>query len=453
MIIYDSLIIIMTSLITIQKQEIPTDLICPITGQLMKNPVITQNGQTYEKEAIEEWFTRKKTDPLTRMEINTHLIPNYSLRKICDEYREKTLKGVEIATEETKEKLEKQKAKLKEQQDQLKKQQDKLKEQQDQLKELEKKNLQMNNNESIHWGEKPLSAEHPTWKFNRSINKVRNWTVQEVLTWLRSMKLVKYLSAFERHNVNGKKLCEIFYKFECYEDVDYLENTLGVKVRLHRVRLLRAFRQLGDQSITLPTTNGSVTITHSNSTIIEQFRNDYGTVSRTTTTTSNSIPDENGNINCTNCVGCKNCIGCTNCRNCDRCTGCTNCKYCTGCTGCANCNRCIDCTGCANCERCDSCTGCQNCEGCTDCISCQNCTHCTNCKNCTCCYSCTGCTDCRNFWDGINCENCNGGKDCTDCKNCFKCTSCKECKNCINCFMCYRCVAIVKGDNLRNCSY
>ena len=124
----------MTSLITKQKQEILKDLICPITGQLMKNPVITENGQTYEKEAIEEWFTRKKTDPLTGMKINTHLIPNFLLRKICDEYREKTLKGVEIATEETKEKLEKQKAKLKEQQDQLKKQQDQLKAQQDQLK-------------------------------------------------------------------------------------------------------------------------------------------------------------------------------------------------------------------------------------------------------------------------------------------------------------------------------
>ena len=302
MFIYDSLIIIMTSLITKQKQEIPTDLICPITGQLMKNPVITENGQTYEKEAIEEWFTRKKTDPLTGMKINTRLIPNFLLRKICDEYREKTLKGVEIATEETKEKLEKQKAKLKEQQDQLKKQQDQLKKQQDQLKaqqdqlkELEKKNLQMNNNESIDWSH---VVRHPHGlEFNSTFQKVRNWTVQEVLTWLRSMKLVKYLSAFERHNVNGKKLCEIFYKFECYEDVDYLENTLGVKVRLHRVRLLRAFRQLGDQSLTLPTTNGSVTITHSSSTIIEQFQNNYDTISRTTTTTSTHTPDAYGNIN------------------------------------------------------------------------------------------------------------------------------------------------------------
>lgn len=379
MIIYDSLIIIMTSLITKQKQEIPTDLICPITGQLMKNPVITENGQTYEKEAIEEWFTRKKTDPLTGMKINTHLIPNFLLRKICDEYREKTLKGVEIATEETKEKLEKQKAKLKEQQDQLKKQQDQLKAQQDQLKELEKKNLQMNNNESIDWSH---VVRHPYGlEFNNTFQKVRNWTVQEVLTWLRSMKLVKYLSAFERHNVNGKKLCEIFYKFECYEDVDYLENTLGVNVRLHRVRLLRAFRQLGDQSLTLPTTNGSVTITHSSSTIIEQFQNDYGTVSSTTTTISNSIPDENGNINCTNCVGCKNCIGCVDCVDCHGCTGCTNCNGCIRCTGCVNCKYCGSCTGCKGCDHCQKCTGCALCEKCEDCINCHSCVMMKHVKN------------------------------------------------------------------------
>ena len=239
----------MTSLVT--QPKIPEVLVCPITCELMKDPVITNGGQTYERDAIEKWMKRSNKDPLTRHEI-TCIIPNVSVRKMCQEYRENTLNGVEIATGEIKEieeKLVKKITKLKEHQDKLKEQQDILKEQQDKVKEIEKKMLEMdnmNNNESIHWGKKPLSAEHPAWKFNRSINKVRNWTVQEVLTWLRSMKLVKYLSAFERYNVNGKKLCEIFYKFQCHEDVDYLKNTLGVKVRLHRVRLLRAFRQLGD---------------------------------------------------------------------------------------------------------------------------------------------------------------------------------------------------------------
>ena len=42
---------------------------------------------------------RKKTDPLTRVPI-TCLISNVSIRQLCQEYRENTLKGIEIAKED-----------------------------------------------------------------------------------------------------------------------------------------------------------------------------------------------------------------------------------------------------------------------------------------------------------------------------------------------------------------
>ena len=105
------------------------------------------------------------------------------------------------------------------------------------------------------------------------------------------------------------------------------------------------------------------------------YRTINTTTMTTTTITSNSVPDENGNIDCTNCVGCKNCIGCSNCRNCDGCTGCTNCRYCTGCTGCANCNYC---KGCQNCDKLTSCTDCEKCE---DCINCHSCIQMKHVKN------------------------------------------------------------------------
>ena len=98
------------------------------------------------------------------------------------------------------------------------------------------------------------------------------------------------------------------------------------------------------------------------------------TTTTTTTITSNSIPDENGNIDCTNCVGCKNCIGCSNCINCDGCTGCANCRNCDGCTGCGNCYDCTGCTGCGNCYDCTGCTGCANCKGCQNCDKLTSCT-------------------------------------------------------------------------------
>lgn len=122
----------MTSLTA--QTNIPDNLVCPITNELMKDPVITNGGQTYERNAIEEWMKRKKTDPLTRDPI-TCLIPNVSIRQMCQEYRENTLKGVEIATEETKEKLEDLKEKHKEK---IKK----LKETEKELQDIQKKTLQ-----------------------------------------------------------------------------------------------------------------------------------------------------------------------------------------------------------------------------------------------------------------------------------------------------------------------
>ena len=84
-----------------------------------------------------------------------------------------------------------------------------------------------------------------------NMKNVEKWTVQEVLTWVRSMKLVKYVVAFQKNNVNGKKLCEI------YDNDNFLQNVLGVKVRLHRVRILRAFEQLNQES-TASTSNTTV---------------------------------------------------------------------------------------------------------------------------------------------------------------------------------------------------
>ncbi len=36
--------------------EIPEEYMCPITQELMLDPVFTYDGQTYEREAIENWL-------------------------------------------------------------------------------------------------------------------------------------------------------------------------------------------------------------------------------------------------------------------------------------------------------------------------------------------------------------------------------------------------------------
>ena len=92
-----------------------------------------------------------------------------------------------------------------------------------------------------------------------------------------------------------------------------------------------------------------------------------------TSANTNSVADENGNVNCTNCVNCKNCADCLNCN---------------------NCTDCIDCKGCKDCKNCDYCDYCANCKNCDNCTNCKNCDYCANCNNCSGCTECESCTDC-----------------------------------------------------------
>jgi hypothetical protein len=60
---------------------------CPLTMEMMRDPVMTADGQTYERAAIEEWFALgKRTSPLTGEELpSTNLLPNIALRKVIRE--------------------------------------------------------------------------------------------------------------------------------------------------------------------------------------------------------------------------------------------------------------------------------------------------------------------------------------------------------------------------------
>ena len=59
------------------------ELCCPITLQVFQDPVMTINGNTYERAAIEEWFSLRShpEDPLTGIRLESDvLIPNHALR-------------------------------------------------------------------------------------------------------------------------------------------------------------------------------------------------------------------------------------------------------------------------------------------------------------------------------------------------------------------------------------
>ena len=60
---------------------------CPITDDIMRHPVSTADGQTYEREAIEEWFEHNDTSPATGAKLaQKTLTPNIALRQAIEEW-------------------------------------------------------------------------------------------------------------------------------------------------------------------------------------------------------------------------------------------------------------------------------------------------------------------------------------------------------------------------------
>ena len=69
-----------------KRKSIPTDFLCPISYEIMFDPVITECGMTYERKNIEKWLTEHTTDPLTKQEITNSLYPNIIFRKKVKEF-------------------------------------------------------------------------------------------------------------------------------------------------------------------------------------------------------------------------------------------------------------------------------------------------------------------------------------------------------------------------------
>ncbi|CAG9323710.1 unnamed protein product [Blepharisma stoltei] len=62
-------------------------LLCPISHELMTNPVITPYGHCFQKEYIEQWLDGHDYCPLTRQKLlKSQLKPCYTLKYAVDQY-------------------------------------------------------------------------------------------------------------------------------------------------------------------------------------------------------------------------------------------------------------------------------------------------------------------------------------------------------------------------------
>ena len=68
---------------------VPYHMICPITQDLMNDPMVAPSGISYDRESIEEWLTLNNgTEPSTRTPLTMEqLYPNRYLREVIEHYR------------------------------------------------------------------------------------------------------------------------------------------------------------------------------------------------------------------------------------------------------------------------------------------------------------------------------------------------------------------------------
>jgi hypothetical protein len=60
----------------------------------MREPVIAEDGHTYEKAAIENWLEKSPTSPMTRQQIShAKLIPNLALKQLIDQWKDEQRKS------------------------------------------------------------------------------------------------------------------------------------------------------------------------------------------------------------------------------------------------------------------------------------------------------------------------------------------------------------------------
>lgn len=76
------------------SSEPPKDFICPISFDIMSDPVITIYGHTFERSAILEWLQHKSYCPVTHQTLyHNNLFPNIALRSMIEIWNKENLGG------------------------------------------------------------------------------------------------------------------------------------------------------------------------------------------------------------------------------------------------------------------------------------------------------------------------------------------------------------------------
>ncbi|GMH36424.1 hypothetical protein BSKO_04292 [Bryopsis sp. KO-2023] len=62
-------------------KNVPKDFLCPMSMEIMTEPVVSPSGVTYNRKTVEEWINEHHTDPATKAPLqHDNLYPNLALR-------------------------------------------------------------------------------------------------------------------------------------------------------------------------------------------------------------------------------------------------------------------------------------------------------------------------------------------------------------------------------------
>jgi hypothetical protein len=71
----------------VRYDDIPEYLLCRITDELMRDPVILSSGFSYERSAILKHFeVNGNFDPLTREEVSKSVTDNHNLKQAAEDF-------------------------------------------------------------------------------------------------------------------------------------------------------------------------------------------------------------------------------------------------------------------------------------------------------------------------------------------------------------------------------
>lgn len=70
------------------RTSLENTLTCPITFEMINDPVLGEDGNTYENEFIREWISSHGTSPMTQEQMSDDLRPNRMVKSVINSYED-----------------------------------------------------------------------------------------------------------------------------------------------------------------------------------------------------------------------------------------------------------------------------------------------------------------------------------------------------------------------------